>query len=201
MFVSRHQITPEHANIMFDEINQNIDNMIIISPIISHIYSRTKREFFDCILEHICSMIEMLIQDNRNIDMLLINARIPRELIAEVKRQIYLTEIDYVDMNDETDIRKSSILILGGKEYYFGTEDKIISDERMNSKLYSFNSKNEEDYNLISFEEEDYEEDIKLYNIQDLVNNTIRYFMNKIIQDILLTKIEIRRNMNIVMII
>lgn len=201
MFVSRHQITPEHANIMFDEINQNIDNMIIISPIISHIYSRTKREFFDCILEHICSIIEMLIQDNRNIDMLLINARIPRELIAEVKRQIYLTEIDYVDMNDETDIRKSSILILGGKEYYFGREDKIISDERMNSKLYSFNSKNEEDYNLIGFEEEDNEEDIKLYNIQDLVNNTIRYFMNKIIQDILLTKIEIRRNMNIVMII
>lgn len=201
MFVSRHQITPEHANIMFDEINQNIDSMIIISPIISHIYSRTKREFFDCILEHICSMIEMLIQDNRNIDMLLINARIPRELIAEVKRQIYLTEIDYVDMNDETEIRKSSILILGGKEYYFGREDKIITDERMNSKLYSFNSKNEEDYNLIGFEEEDNEEDINLYNIQDLVNNTIRYFMNKIIQDILLTKIEIRRNMNIVMII
>ncbi len=201
MFVSRHQITQEHANIMFDEINQNIDNMIIISPIISHIYSRTKREFFDCILEHICSMIEMLIQDNRNIDMLLINARIPRELIAEVKRQIYLTEIDYVDMNDETDMRKSSILILGGKEYYFGREDKIITDERMNSTLYSFNSKNEEDYNLIGFEEEDNEEDINLYNIQDLVNNTIRYFMNKIIQDILLTKIEIRRNMNIVMII
>ncbi len=199
MSYRRHQITPEHANIMFNEINQNIHNMITISPIVSHIYSRTKREFFDCILEHICSMIEMLIQDNRNIDMLLINSRIPRELIAEVKRQIYTTEIDYVDMLDETDNRKSSILILGGKEYYFGRKDKIITDERMNHVLFGFDSSIEEDYNLIGFEE--LEDNVNLYDVQDLVNNTIRYFMNMTIQKILFEKIEIRRNMNIVMII
>ncbi len=200
MSLIRHQITTEHMNHMFYMINQNINNMIIISPIISHLYCRTLRDFFDCILEHISSMIEMLIKDNLNIDMLLENACIPRELISEIKREIYTTEIDYVDLNDLTENRRSSIMILVGKEYYFGIENKIITDEEMSPILFGFNSMIAENYNLIKFEELD-DENINLNNIQFLVNNTIRYFMNKIIQDILITKIEICRNLNFVIMI